>query len=106
MSRSSGDAVTELLSSSIGRVSCLSVHCDRRPTKPRPEQEQGGGFRHRLQGDLLDRKEPIVPGADGSDKGRRVDEADEGLIFLRKRGLDSCFLVEINGLAAALKALW
>ena len=28
------------------------------------------------------------------------------LIFLRKRGLDSCFLVEVNGLAAALKALW
>jgi magnesium transporter len=28
------------------------------------------------------------------------------VIFLRKRGLDSCFLVEVNGLAAALKALW
>ena len=28
------------------------------------------------------------------------------LIFLRKRGLDSCLLVEVNGLAAALKALW
>jgi hypothetical protein len=29
-----------------------------------------------------------------------------GLIFLRKRGLDSCFLIEVNSLAAALKALW
>ena len=28
------------------------------------------------------------------------------VIFLRKRGLDSCLLVEVNGLAAALKALW
>ena len=28
------------------------------------------------------------------------------LIFLRKRGLGFCFLVEVNGLAAALKALW
>jgi hypothetical protein len=68
---------------------------DRQAHKAKAKQEQGGGFRHRLQGDLVDRKEPIVPGADGSDKGRRVDEADEGLIFLRKRGLDSCFLVEI-----------
>ncbi len=28
------------------------------------------------------------------------------LILLRKRGLDSCFLVEVSGLATALKALW
>jgi drug/metabolite transporter (DMT)-like permease len=28
------------------------------------------------------------------------------LIFLRKRGLGSCFLVEVNSLTAALKALW
>ena len=28
------------------------------------------------------------------------------LIFLRKRRLGSCFLVEVNGLAAALEALW
>ena len=34
----------------------------------------------------------------------KIDDVD--LIFLRKRGLDSCFLVEVNSLAAALKALW
>lgn len=34
------------------------------------------------------------------------DRKDKRVIFLRKRGLDSCFLVEVNGLAAALKALW
>jgi hypothetical protein len=28
------------------------------------------------------------------------------LIFLRKRGLDSCLLVEVNSLTVALKALW
>ena len=30
----------------------------------------------------------------------------EVVIFLRKRGLGSCFLVEVNSLTAALKALW
>jgi hypothetical protein len=28
------------------------------------------------------------------------------VIFLRKRGLDSCFLVEVDGLSTALEALW
>ena len=38
--------------------------------------------------------------------GRGLRRTNYNLIFLRKRGLDSCFLVEVNGLAAALKALW
>ena len=39
--------------------------------------------------------------------GHQVMRAlEEQLIFRRKRGLGSCCLVEVNGLAAALKALW
>jgi hypothetical protein len=38
---------------------------------------------------------------------RKVDSVvDKVMIFLRKRGLGSCFLVEVNSLTAALKALW
>ena len=39
---------------------------------------------------------------------RRIsdEQVEKVMIFLRKRGLDSCFLVEVNCVAAALKALW
>ena len=43
---------------------------------------------------------PAQPPADGK------QVAIGQLIFLRKRGLDSCFLVEVDGLSTALEALW
>ena len=38
-------------------------------------------------------------------EGRRGQLSEHVLIFLRKRGLGFCLLIEVNGLAAALKAL-
>ena len=51
-------------------------------------------------------REGTCPNAQKRSKGRGDGPQGLGMIFLRKRGLDSCFLVEVNGLAAALKALW
>ena len=75
-----------------------NVNAELVPNKRRPPpslweaSDKSTAEEHRGNGDSMCAKEGCV--STGS------------LIFLRKCGLDSCFLVEVNSLAAALKALW
>ena len=85
---------------SVGRAMLAPVHYDDQVPSP-PSL-----LKVRRQSVRLSDQPALFWSDWGKSSAREIGRIFERLIFLRKRGLDSCFLVEVDGLSTALEALW